>query len=95
MRVSDFIALVGRLVHLNITTLIAVTIASIILGAVTHRAASSIQSVITLTVASLLALMIWFRLWETGEALWRMLFTVSIAVVGHILWILYITSRGP
>lgn len=86
MMVSDFIALVGRLVHLNITTLIAVTIASIILGAATHRAATSIQSAITLTVASLIALMIWFRLWETGEALWGMLFTVSITVIGYELY---------
>lgn len=86
MMVSDFIALVGRLVHLNITTLIFATIASIILGAATHRAATSIQSAIVLTVASLIALLIWFRLWETGEALWGTLFTVSIVVVG---WIMY------
>lgn len=84
--VSEFITLVGRFVHLNTTTLIAVTIASIILGAATHRAATSIQSAITLTVASLIAFMIWFRLWETGEALWGMLFTVSITVVGRVMY---------
>jgi hypothetical protein len=86
MMVSDFIALVGRIAHLNITAIILVAIASIVLGAITRHVATGIESAIVLTVASLIALLIWFRLWETGETMWGMLFTVSITMVG---WELY------
>ena len=83
MMVSDFIALIGRLVHLNITTLIAGVIASIILGAVTHRAASSIQSGVALMVLCLVALLFWLHLWNEVEMMTLLLATVCVVIAGY------------
>ena len=84
--VSDFIAVVGRLVNMNISGLIMVAIISTIVGAITHRVATNIQSSLILTLASLFALLFWVHLWDIGETMWGTLFTISIAVVGHQLY---------
>ena len=86
MMVSDFIAVVGRLVNMSISGLIMVAIISTIVGAVTHRVATNIQSSLILTLASLFALLFWVHLWDIGETMWGTLFTISIAVVGHQLY---------
>ncbi len=86
MMVSDFIAVVGRLVNMNISGLIMVAIISTIVGAITHRVATNIQSSLILTLASLFALLFWVHLWDIGETMWGTLFTISIAVVGHQLY---------
>ena len=86
MMVSDFIELIGRLVNMSTTTLITITILSIIMGAITQKVATGIQSSVVLTVAGLVALLIWSHLWKTDETLWGVLFTVSIAVVGYELY---------
>ena len=86
MMVSDFIAVVGRLVNMNISGLIMVAIISTIVGAITHRVATNIQSSLILTLVSLFALLFWVHLWDIGETMWGTLFTISIAVVGHQLY---------
>ncbi len=86
MMVSDFIVMVGRLINTNISGLIMVAIISIIVGAVPHKVATSIQSSLILTLASLFALLFWVHLWDIGETMWGTFFTISIAVTG---WEIY------
>lgn len=83
MMVSDFIALVGRLVTLNVPQLILMTIAVIVTGAVTHKVAISIQSSVALTVTSLVVLLIWFQLWEAGTSIHGILATACLVVAGY------------
>ena len=87
MMVSDFIAVVGRLVNMSISGLIMVAIISTIVGAITHRVATNIQSSLILTLASLFALLFWVHLWDIGETMWGTFFTISIAVTG---WQIYL-----
>ena len=93
MMVSDFIAVVGRLVNMNISGLIMVAIISTIVGAITHRVATNIQSSLILTLASLFALLFWVHLWDIGETMWGTLFTISIAVTGLEIYMRIINKR--
>lgn len=83
MMVSDFIALVGNIVHSSISSLIILAIAVLITGAITHKVATSIQSGVALTVASLVVLYVWFEVWKTGPSIQGFIFTACLAVVGH------------
>lgn len=83
MMFSEYVAMVGRLVHLNITSQIVVAIALILCGAVTQKVVASIQSGVTLTVVSLLAMLFALQLWSGGDLVVLLLATVCIAMVGR------------
>ena len=84
--VSEFITAVGRLVNMNISGRIMVAIISIVVGAVTHRVASNIQSGLALTLVSLFVLLFWGHLWDIGETMWGTFFIICTAVTG---WEIY------
>ena len=83
MMLSDFIALLSRLLSMNFEAQILLTIAALIAGALTHKLATGIESPVALTVVSLFVLLFWGHLWEIGETFWAIIFTVCLAVVGH------------
>ena len=83
MMVSEFIALVGRLLSMHFDVLIFITIAAVIAGALAHKLATDIESPVTLASSGLVVLLFWIHFWEIGEIFWGTLFTVSLAVVGH------------
>lgn len=86
MMVSDFVALVRRMMGMETPGLIAMVIISLIVGAVTNKVASSLQSAVVLTVANLVVLLIWFEVWQSGSSLGAVVLTVCLAVTGHGLY---------
>lgn len=90
MMVSEFVALVSRMLKMDSGAIIALVMASIILGAIAHRIAQSIESGLLLTLGNLLLLLVWLSMWSQGSSLGGILLTVCLAVTGHRLyrWVL-------
>ena len=87
MMVSDFVTLVRNLLNVDATTMILCIIAFIITGAITHNIFRGIRSRPTLAVGSLIILLFWIQVWESGSTMPILLATISLAVVGYELYI--------
>ena len=93
MMVSDFIALVGRIVGLETSGLITIIIISLIVGTITHKVVSGLQSIVVLTVVNLVALLVWFEVWQSSEILLvGITATVCLAVAGQWLYRMMLRS---
>lgn len=90
MMVSEFVALVSRMLKMDSGAIIILVMTSIILGAISHRIVLSIESGLLLTLGNLLLLMVWLSVWSQGSSLGGILLTVCLVVTGHrlYLWVL-------
>ena len=93
MMISDFVALVRRIMSLETSGLITMIIIAIIVGAITHKVISGLQSIVVLTVVNLVALLVWFEVWQSSEILLvGITATVCLAVAGQWLYRMMLRS---
>lgn len=87
MMISDFVALVGRIMGLETSGLITMIIIALIVGTMTHKVVSGFQSIVVLTVVNLVVLLTWFEVWRSSATLLvGIMATVCLAVAGHCLY---------
>ena len=87
MMISDFVALVRRIMSLETSGLITMIIIALIVGAIAHKVVSGLQSIVVLTVVNLVVVLIWFEAWQPSATLLvGVMATVCLAVTGHCLY---------
>lgn len=83
MMVSDFVHRIADVVNLNITGIVITIIASVVLGAVTHKVAASIQSHVVFTVCALFLYLFWYAAMNDSIPVMQVAMTVSLVVAGR------------
>jgi hypothetical protein len=86
MMISDFVTLIKRVVSMEMSGIITMIIIALIVGAITHRVVSGLQSAVVLTVANLVMLLIWFEVWRSSTLLVGVVSTVCLVVSGNGLY---------
>ena len=87
MMVSEYVALVRQIVGLGTSGLITMMILALIVGAMTHKVVSNLQSIVVLTVVNLVILLTWFEVWQSSATLLTgIMATVCLVVAGKWLY---------
>ena len=83
MMVSDFVSRIADVISLNMTGIIITVIMSVVLGAVTHKVASNIESHIVFTICALLLYLFWYAAMNDSIPVMQVAMTVSLVVAGR------------
>jgi uncharacterized protein YacL len=83
MMVSDFVQRIADVVNLNIIGIVITIIVSVVLGAFTHKVASSIQSHVVFTICTLLLYLFWYEAMNDSIPVMQVAMCVSLVVAGR------------
>ena len=83
MMVSDFVSRIADAISLNMTGIVITVIASLVLGAITHKVASNIESHIVFTICALLLYLFWYAAMNDSIPVMQVAMTVSLVVAGR------------
>lgn len=81
--VSDLVERVSNVINLNMTGIIITIIVSVVLGAVTHKVASSIQSHVVFTICTLLLYLFWYEAMNDSIPVMQVAMSISLVVAGR------------